>query len=161
MNHLNVAPGLKGKSFIIEGFGQVGQWTAQYLHNYGAKLVGIVEKDGSIYDPEGIDPLKVKEHFKTTNSVRGFTAQSFEDHRVMFSACDILVPAYLHNVITSDNAHLLQCKIIAEAAYGPVSFNAEEILLKRGIQVFPDVLLGSGASVMAYFEWLKNLSHVG
>ena len=162
MKAIGFAPGIAGKRVIVQGLGNVGFYSAKFCSEGGAIVVGIAEREGGIYNDKGLDIEAVFKHRKDTGSILNFpgaksVANSME---VLEMDCDVLIPAALENQITKDNAPKLKAKIIAEGANGPVTKEAEEILLQRGIMVIPDLFLNAGGVTVSYFEWLKNLSHV-
>ena len=128
-----------------------------------AKIVGIAEYEGGIYDENGLDVEAVVRHRNESGSILEFSgATNYTDSAQLLEAdCDILVPAALENQITAKNAGDIQAKVIAEAANGPVDSDANQILLDRGKLIIPDVFINAGGVTVSYFEWLKNLSHVG
>lgn len=162
MKELGLERGLEGKTFIIQGLGNVGYHAAKYLSEGGAKMVGVAEIEGSIYDPDGIDLEKLMEYRKDTGSIIGFgdSKEMADNKAVLVGECDILVPAALENQINKDNAPDIKARIIAEAANGPTTADAHEILKERGALIIPDNYLNAGGVTVSYFEWLKNLSHV-
>ncbi|MFK7932526.1 MAG: Glu/Leu/Phe/Val dehydrogenase [Saprospiraceae bacterium] len=165
MKELGLKQGIKGKTMVVQGLGNVGSFTAKISQDEGgAIIVGVAEVEGAIYDSNGIDIHKLLEYRAKTGSILDYPgATNFgKDQRedVMEFECDILVPAALENQITVDNAHKVKAKIIAEAANGPVTSGAAAILSKRGIMVLPDLYLNAGGVTVSYFEWLKNLSHM-
>ena len=163
MQEFGLQPGVEGKTFIVQGLGNVGLHAARALVARGAVLTGIAEVGGGIYKPSGLDPDAARAFLTETGSLDGFddSATFFQDPAgVLEQPCDVLVPAALENQITSENAGRIQAKIVAEAANGPVTFEGEKILLQRGSLILPDVFLNAGGVTVSYFEWLKNLSHV-
>ncbi len=165
MQKLGLTAGIAGKKIVVQGLGNVGSFSATISQDEGdAIIVGVSEVEGAIYKEDGFDIHALIAHRKETGSILGFPgATNFEKKdrtKVLEFPCDILIPAALENQITGENAHKIQAKIIAEAANGPVTSEAEEILLKRGIMVIPDVYLNAGGVTVSYFEWLKNLSHM-
>lgn len=162
MRELGLSPGIEGKTVIIQGLGNVGSYAAHFLHKAGAKIVGIAELGGGLYDPAGIDPARAGAHFRENGSLAEFGHGTFvaDPADVLEMPCDILVPAALENQIHAANAPRIQARIVAEAANGPVDFEGEEILRDLGIFVIPDLYLNAGGVTVSYFEWLKNLSHV-
>lgn len=162
MDELGLTPGVEGKTVIIQGLGNVGSHAAHFLEKAGARIVGIGERGGAIYDTASIDVSKAIKHFREHGSLAEFGSGTWIENpaAVLEMPCDILVPAALENQIVADNAPRIQARIIAEAANGPVDFEAEEILRQRGILIIPDIYLNAGGVTVSYFEWLKNLSHV-
>lgn len=162
MKALGLSTGIEGKRVIVQGLGNVGEHTARFVQRAGGVLVGLAEREGAIYNPDGLDLEAVLHHRRETGSILRFPgardlATSAE---ALELDCDILIPAALENQITMENAHRIQARIIAEAANGPVTADAAEVLLQRGVLIIPDVYLNAGGVTVSYFEWLKNLSHV-
>lgn len=165
MLKIGLTKGTEGKTMVVQGLGNVGSFTAKIAQDEGGmKLVGVGEVEGFIYDPKGINIYDLLDFRKENGSIIGYPgAQSYgKDKRdeVLELECDILVPAALEDQIHSGNAHKIKAKIIAEAANGPITADAEDILLKRGVFIIPDVYLNAGGVTVSYFEWLKNLSHM-
>ncbi|MCS6819529.1 MAG: Glu/Leu/Phe/Val dehydrogenase [Chitinophagales bacterium] len=162
MSPLGLSTGLDGKTVIIQGLGNVGYNTARIITRYGAKIIAIAESDGAIYNPKGLDPEAVLHHRKQTGRITDFPgAQNLQKNSdALELECDILIPAALEKQITGANAHQIKAKIICEAANGPITPDAEEILNQRGIMIIPDIYANAGGVTVSYFEWLKNLSHV-
>ena len=162
MKARGLKPGLEGKTFIVQGLGNVGYHAAQFLQEGGAIPIGFAEIEGGIYNPEGLDLKAVVNHRRENDSLLGFPgAESTENSEELLERkCDILVPAALEDVITRENAPRIKAKIIAEAANGPVTADADEMLLERNVLLIPDVYLNAGGVTVSYFEWLRNLSHV-
>ena len=155
---------LEDKTVIIQGLGNVGYYTASILQDEDrAKIIAILEWDGALYDPNGIDVQDVYQYkIDNKGGVKGYTkAQYFEDGKVLLEKeCDILIPAAMEGVINRTNAANIQAKVIAEAANGPVTFAAEVLLKEKGTVIIPDVYLNAGGVTVSYFEWIKNLSHI-
>lgn len=162
MAALGLATGIEGKRVIVQGLGNVGYHTALFLQESGALLVGILEYEGGITDPTGLDLLAVVAHRKETGSILGFPGATDVEHSPdgLELDCDILVPAAIEKQITAQNAGNIKAKIVAEAANGPTTFAADEILRERQIMVLPDAFLNAGGVTVSYFEWVKNLSHL-
>lgn len=162
------SPGIQGKTFVIQGFGNVGYWTAKFVEEDGGKIVAIGERDGIVYDREkGISIPALKDHLMGNNgSVENFTNEDSPTVRVIPDTdlicgieCDVFVPAALESVIHGDNADMVKAKIIAEAANGPVTADADEILNERGgIAIIPDLLANSMGVMCSYVEWSKNMT---
>ncbi|MDX2245441.1 MAG: Glu/Leu/Phe/Val dehydrogenase [Bacteroidia bacterium] len=162
MKALGLKTGLTDKTVIVQGLGNVGYYSAKYLQDAGATIIGIAEYDGGIYNANGLDVLAVSNHRKETGSIRNFPGAVTLDRStdLLEYDCDILIPAALENQITEDNAPRIKAKIVGEAANGPVTSSAAGILADRGIMVIPDLFLNAGGVTVSYFEWLKNLSRV-
>ncbi len=162
MAALGLTTGLRGKTVIVQGLGNVGFYSAKYLSEAGAKVIGVAEYNGGIYDEKGINIESLKKYQTQTGSFKGYSSGEFieKSKELLTYACDILVPAALENQITKDNAAKIQAKIIGEAANGPVTQEAEKILLEKGVMIIPDMYLNAGGVTVSYFEWLKNLSRV-
>jgi len=163
MKEIGLTPGLAGKTMVIQGLGNVGSYTASISKDEGdAKIIAIAEYDGTIYNPDGINVQKLISYKKANGKVSGFPGGILlagKDDWLKID-CDILVPAALESQIHIGNAKKVKAKIIAEAANGPVTAKAEEILLKKGVIILPDMYLNAGGVTVSYFEWLKNLSHM-
>ncbi len=162
MEKLGLSVGIAGKKVIVQGLGNVGYHTAKYFQEAGAKLVGLIEYNGAIYDENGLDVDAVQAHRQQTGGILNFPgAISIADPAEgLEQPCDILIPAALESVIHKENADRIQAKIVGEAANGPLTSEADEILNKKGVLVIPDIYLNAGGVTVSYFEWLKNLSHV-
>ncbi|MCL6258354.1 Glu/Leu/Phe/Val dehydrogenase [Aquiflexum sp. TKW24L] len=162
MAKLGLSTGLRGKTVIIQGLGNVGFYSAKYLSEAGAKVIAVAEWNGGIFDEKGINIESLKKYQTQTGGFKGYSSGVFveKSKELLTYACDILVPAALENQITKDNAAKIQAKIIGEAANGPVTQEAEKILLEKGIMIIPDMYLNAGGVTVSYFEWLKNLSRV-
>ena len=162
MTKLNLTVGIEGKTIVVQGLGNVGYHSAQFFREAGAKVIAIAEYEGAVYNKDGINELELWSHRKATGSILNFPgATNLEKNSdALELECDILVPAALENVINKENAPRVKAKIIAEAANGPLTPEADEILLAKGVIVVPDMFLNAGGVTVSYFEWLKNLSHV-
>lgn len=163
MKAIGLAPGLAGKRVIVQGLGNVGYHAAHFLQQTGkAVIVGLAEREGGLYHPDGLDLEEVVRHRHDSGSILGFPgAESIQrTEETLERDCDILVPAALENQITAENAPRIRAKIVAEAANGPVSFDAEAILRERGVMMLPDLFLNGGGVTVSYFEWLKNKAGV-
>lgn len=162
MKDLGLEPGLEDKTFIVQGLGNVGYHAAKYMAEGGAKMIGVAEIEGSIYDPNGIDLEKLMDYRKENDTILGFgNAEDLKSNTAVLEAeCDILIPAALENQITEKNAPRIKASILGEAANGPTTSEAHKILKEKGALIIPDNYLNAGGVTVSYFEWLKNLSHV-
>lgn len=162
MKKLGLTRGLSGKRVVVQGLGNVGYHAAKFCQEGGAVVVALAEYEGAIYNPKGLDVDAVVKHRKETGSILKFPGAKDIDHSLeaLELDCDILIPAALEEQITEENAPRVKAKIIGEGANGPTTVGAEEILLKKGVMVVPDMFLNAGGVTVSYFEWLKNLSHV-
>jgi glutamate dehydrogenase (NAD(P)+) len=162
MRPLGFKTGLAGKRVIVQGLGNVGYWTAKFIQEGGGIVIGLAEREGAIHSESGLDVENVLKHRNDTGSILGFpgakditnTADALE------MQCDVLVPAALENVITSANVDRIKAKIVVEGANGPVTADASENLLSRGVLIIPDLYTNAGGVTVSYFEWVKNLSHM-
>ncbi|GJM20801.1 MAG: glutamate dehydrogenase [Planctomycetota bacterium] len=163
MDRLGLSVGTEGKRVVVQGFGNVAYHAASILQKEGgAKIIGIGEYNGCLYNPDGIDIDALQEHRKKTGYIQGFPGcEEIEDPKACLEMdCDILVPAAIENQITSDNAARVKAKIVAEGANGPTTPSGEEILLSKGVMILPDIFLNAGGVTVSYFEWTKNISHM-
>src|ERR1043165_276838 len=162
MKKLNLPMGVEGKSVAVQGLGNVGYHSAKFFQDAGANIVGLSEHDGGVWSDKGLDVEAVFEFRKKTGSMLNYpgTHNFTKKEDMLEMECDILIPAALENVINAENAPKIKAKIIGEAANGPLTPEADEILYKKGVLVVPDMYLNAGGVTVSYFEWLKNLSHV-
>jgi glutamate dehydrogenase (NAD(P)+) len=162
MKALGLEPGLEGKTFIVQGLGNVGFHAAKYMIEGGAKLIGVAEYDASLYDPSGINFDELMQYKKEKGGIKGYkkSAELDTNTRVLEMECDILIPAALENQLNDSNATNIKAKIIGEGANGPTTAEAHEVMKNRGALIIPDNYLNAGGVTVSYFEWLKNLSHV-
>jgi len=162
MARLGLTTGIEGKTVVVQGLGNVGYYSAKYFREGGAKVVAIAEWEGAIYNADGLNEEEVFKHRKANGTILNFPgAQNLGMNTDALELdCDILIPAALENVINGQNAARVKAKIIGEAANGPLTPEADEIMISKGTLVVPDMYLNAGGVTVSYFEWLKNLSHV-
>ncbi len=162
MKSIGLDEGVEGKTFVVQGLGNVGYHAAKNMVDAGAIMVGVAEIDGSIYSESGIELDKLMDYKKETGGVSGFEGtQTLKDSSsVLETECDILIPAALENQLNEKNAKRIKAKIIGEAANGPTTSEAHEIIKNRGALIIPDNYLNAGGVTVSYFEWLKNIQHV-
>jgi glutamate dehydrogenase (NAD(P)+) len=142
---------------VIQGFGNVGGMAARLMRARGFKIVCIIEYDGAVYNPKGLDIAALQEHRHDTGSITGFPGgQDMDKDEAMFLPCDVLLPAATENVIHSGNADRLRCKILCEGANGPTTPLADTILAEKKIFVIPDILANAGGVTVSYFEWVQD-----
>ncbi|WP_170409298.1 Glu/Leu/Phe/Val family dehydrogenase [Ruegeria arenilitoris] len=154
---------LDGKRVVVQGLGNVGYHAAKFLSEEdGSRIVGIVEWDGALYNPDGIDVESVRQWIVKHGGVSDYpdATHSAEGAEVLEADCDILIPAALEGVINLANAERIKAPLIIEAANGPVTAGADEILRKKGTVIIPDMYANAGGVTVSYFEWVKNLSHI-
>jgi glutamate dehydrogenase (NAD(P)+) len=162
MKRFGLEKGLENKRVVVQGLGNVGYYAALFCQQHGAIITGLAEYEGAIASEKGLDVEQVMKHRKETGSILGFPGATDLPSReaALELECDILIPAALENQITEENAPRIKAKIVAEAANGPVTAGAADILAKKNVMVIPDIYLNAGGVTVSYFEWLKNLSHV-
>jgi len=162
MKKLGLSTGVEGKRVIVQGLGNVGYHAAKFFRQGGAKVIALAEYEGAIMNADGLDEDAVFQHRKKTGSILNFPGATnlAKSGDALELECDILIPAALENVIDGRNAPNIKAKIIGEAANGPLTPDADEVFIKKGILVVPDMYLNAGGVTVSYFEWLKNLSHV-
>jgi glutamate dehydrogenase (NAD(P)+) len=142
---------------IIQGFGNVGGMAARLMREKGFKITCIIEYDGAVYNPHGLNVDALMEHRTETGSIRGFPgAEDVDKDEALTMDCDVLLPAAHENVITSHNAGLIKAKILCEGANGPTTFAADSILAEKRVFVIPDILANAGGVTVSYFEWVQD-----
>jgi glutamate dehydrogenase (NAD(P)+) len=162
MQKLGLEVGIKNKTVVVQGLGNVGYHSAKFFREGGAKVVGLAEYEGAIYNANGLNEEEVFQHRKATGSILNFPGATnlVKNTDALELECDILIPAALENVINGENAPRVKAKIVGEAANGPCTPEADEVFQQKGILCVPDMYLNAGGVTVSYFEWLKNLSHV-
>jgi glutamate dehydrogenase (NAD(P)+) len=158
-----LADGLGSQRIVIQGLGNVGYHTAKFLSEEdGAKIIAIIEHDGAVINEDGLNVHDVRQYLAETGGVKDFPGGSFNPQGVqaLEMDCDILIPAATESQIHAQNAMRIRAKLVAEAANGPVTYQADEILRERGITILPDVYVNAGGVTVSYFEWTRNLSHM-
>jgi len=162
MERLGLSTGVEGKRVVVQGLGNVGYHAAKFFREGGSKVIALAEFEGAITNPDGLNEEEVFQHRKKTGSILDFPGATniLKSTEALELECDILIPAALENVINHTNAPRIRAKIIGEAANGPLTPEADEIFIKKGVLVVPDMYLNAGGVTVSYFEWLKNLSHV-
>ncbi len=154
---------LDGKRVVVQGLGNVGYHAAKFLEEEDdCLIVGIIERDGALVNPTGLSVEQVKAHVAETGGVKGYEGAEYvaDGASVLELDCDILVPAALERVINLTNAERIKAPLIIEAANGPITVGADEVLNARGTIVIPDMYANAGGVTVSYFEWVKNLSHI-
>ncbi len=148
---------LRGATVVVQGFGNAGGIAAQLFAADGARIIAVSDSRGGIHNPQGIDPDAALRHKAQTGSVVGLNGTApISNEELLTLECDVLIPAALEDVITLDNAPQVRAKIIAEAANGPTTPDADEILADHGVFVLPDILANAGGVTVSYFEWVQN-----
>jgi len=150
---------LKGATVAIQGYGNAGYYCGTLMEELaGSKVVALTDSRGGIYDPNGIDPEAAFQHKRSTGTVSGFNGlKAITNDEILELDVDVLIPAAIENVITDKNAANVKAKIVAEAANGPTTPEADEILHKNGVYVIPDFLCNAGGVTVSYFEWVQNI----
>jgi glutamate dehydrogenase (NAD(P)+) len=162
MREVGLEKGLEGKRIVVQGLGNVGYNAARFCQQGGGLIIALAEYEGAIYNANGLDVDAVMKHRKEAGSLLDFPGATNLNTReeALELECDILIPAALENQITEENAGRVRARILAEAANGPTTAAAAEILRSKGVLIIPDIYLNAGGVTVSYFEWLKNLSHV-
>jgi glutamate dehydrogenase (NAD(P)+) len=158
-----LSPSMVAKNVIVQGLGNVGYHAAKFLSEEdGCCVVGVIERDGAVWSSQGLPIERLKQHMTATGSIKGFEQTEFiaEGASVLERECDILIPAAMERAIHKGNATQIRAKLIVEAANGPTTFEADEILRQRGVAILPDLYVNAGGVVVSYFEWVKNLTHI-
>ena len=158
----NLSGSLDGKRVIVQGLGNVGYHAAKFLSEEdGCKVIAVIERDGAVVDENGLDIEKLSQWIRTHGGVKDYDTHYVEDGKsVLELDCDILIPAALEGVINLGNADRIKAPLIIEAANGPVTAGADEVLRNKGCVIIPDMYANAGGVTVSYFEWVKNLSHI-
>jgi glutamate dehydrogenase len=147
---------LKGARVVVQGFGNAGSYLSKFMHDAGAKVIGISDAYGALYDPNGLDIDYLLDRRDSFGTVTKLFNNTITNKELLELDCDILVPAAIENQITAANAHNIKAQIVVEAANGPTTLEATKILTERGILLVPDVLASAGGVTVSYFEWVQN-----
>ena len=159
----NLSGTLEGKTCVIQGLGNVGFHAAKFLSEEdGVKITAVIEHNGALINDDGIEIEELQQYIKQHNSIENYPCAAFIENgvAVLEKECDMLIPAALENQITLENAERIHAKLIVEAANGPITFGADEILNKRGVIIIPDAYANAGGVTVSYFEWIRNISHI-
>ncbi len=149
---------LEKATVAIQGYGNAGSNAAQIIHKVGAIVIAVSDSKGGIYNADGLDPARVQKHKEKTDSVVNYgEGDNITNEELLAMDCDILIPAAMENQITKENAHEVKAKLIAEAANGPTTPSADDILYDKGIFIIPDILCNAGGVTVSYFEWVQNI----
>lgn len=151
---------IKDKTFVIQGFGNVGSWAAQILHEQGGKVIAVADAFGAIANERGLDIPSLRRHIGDQHSLASYPdGIAVPKETILTVPCDVLIPAALGGVITEENVNDIQCKMIAEAANGPTTFEADLMLREKGVTVVPDIYTNGGGVTVSFFEWVQNLQN--
>jgi glutamate dehydrogenase (NAD(P)+) len=149
---------VRGKTFAIQGFGNVASWTARFLHERGGKVLAVGDVNGAVRNPAGLDVPRLVEHAAKTRSVAGFDGgDAMAGDELLLLDVDVLVPAALGGVINEANAKDVRARVVLEAANAPTTPRADELLAERGVTVLPDIYVNAGGVTVSYFEWVQNI----
>jgi glutamate dehydrogenase (NAD(P)+) len=158
-----LADSLSGQRVVVQGLGNVGYHTAKYLAEEDqVRVTAIIEHDGVVTNEDGLNIHDVRQHLAMTGGVKGFPGGEYSARgsEALEMDCDILIPAAMESQINAGNAMNIRARLVVEAANGPVTYEADEILRRRGIVILPDVFINAGGVTVSYFEWTRNLSHM-
>ncbi|MBL8227187.1 MAG: Glu/Leu/Phe/Val dehydrogenase [Bryobacterales bacterium] len=155
LQHFNIDP--VNARVVVQGFGNVGGMAAKLMQRLGMKIITVIEYDGAVHNPNGIDVLGLMKHRKETGSIVDFPeAENVDREEAMFQECEVLLPAAKEGVITSQNAHKVRARILCEGANGPTTAAADEVLSSQNVFVIPDILANAGGVTVSYFEWVQD-----
>jgi glutamate dehydrogenase (NAD(P)+) len=156
LKHLGMS--VEDARVVVQGFGNVGGGTVDFLHQQGCRIVGVSDEKGGVYNPDGLSPTGLRVHEEEARTVAGFEGgQPVTNRELLELECDVLIPAAIEGQITETNADRIRASVIVEAANGPTTPEADEILQERGIPVVPDILANAGGVTVSYFEWVQDL----
>ena len=159
----NMTGSLDGKTCVIQGLGNVGYHAAKFLSEEdGVKITAVIERDGALINDDGINIEDLYLHITEHHTIKNFPGASFEENgiSVLEKVCDILIPAALESQITLENADRINAKLIVEAANGPITYGADEVLNRKGSIIIPDAYANAGGVTVSYFEWIRNIAHI-
>ena len=163
VNLAKLSGSLDRKDIVIQGFGNVGYHAAKFLSQEdNCKIIAVIERDGAVINQDGLDIEALYAHMSKTGSIKKFSGGTFQTNgsSVLEMMCDILIPAAIEGSINLLNAERINAPLIIEAANGPVTAGADDILRNRGTVIIPDMYANAGGVTVSYFEWVKNLSHI-
>ena len=158
-----ISDGLSKQHVIVQGLGKVGYHAAKFLSEEdGAKIIAVIEHDGAVVNQDGLNIHNLRQYLAEHNGVKGFVEADYIENgsQILEMECDILIPAALESQIHANNAMAINAKLIVEAANGPVTYEADEILRHRGVTILPDIFVNAGGVTVSYFEWIRNISHM-
>ncbi len=149
---------MDGATVVIQGFGNVGSFTAKFLNEYGCKIIAVSDITGGIYEPDGLEISSLFDYNKKNRTIDGCKqGKKITNDKLLALDCDFLIPAALGSAINKNNVDTLNCKVVIEAANGPVTPIAAEVLWKKNVPIVPDILTNAGGVTVSYFEWVQNL----
>ncbi|MBO19087.1 MAG: glutamate dehydrogenase [Chloroflexi bacterium] len=149
---------LQGARVVVQGFGNVGSWSARLIQQLGCRVIGVSGVDGGVYNAGGLDIARLQDYQKMTGGVTGFTGgEAISNRELLELECEVLVPAAVDNVITTDNVDYIKARLVLEAANHPITPEADRILSEGGVTIHPDILVNAGGVIVSYFEWTQNI----
>ncbi len=149
---------LQGARVVVQGFGNVGSWSARLIQQLGCRVIGVSGVDGGVYNAGGLDIARLQDYQKMTGGVTGFTGgEAISNRELLELECEVLVPAAVDNVITTDNVDYIKARLVLEAAKHPITPEADRILSEGGVTILPDILVNAGGVIVSYFEWTQNI----
>jgi glutamate dehydrogenase (NAD(P)+) len=156
LKHLGMA--VEEARIVVQGFGNVGGGTVQFLHDQGCTIVGVSDVKGGVYNPEGLSPMGLNAHKNRTGSIHGYEGgEPVTNQELLELDCDVMIPAALEGQLTEENADRVRARVIVEAANGPTTTVADAVFHDRGILVVPDILANAGGVTVSYFEWVQDI----